>query len=231
MQANRSNVKTLLGQATALELYATSAMVKAAWQEIAKAKNEECLCSVTDVKKAGHMAWDCPRNEARGKMVLIFSPDNIWMLLVIRIHITCSAFLNSGFSHTMVNVGLSRIWKKRSIRVTTISGEMHTWHGTRTVKICTDTGNSTNVEALVVQEKPLNFDLLLAYVPIKVLGGVLITHMETVRFQEEALVCAVLKIDQPDFSIEFNQQQKIWTASWNCLGGSEPVKLQNSIVE
>ena len=40
-----------------------------------------------------------------------------------------------------------------------------------TVKICTDTRNSADV----MLEKSLNFDLLLGYDAIKVLGGVLIT--------------------------------------------------------
>ena len=47
-------------------------------------------------------------------------------------------------------------------------------HGIGAVKVCTDTGNSTDVEALVVHERPFDFDLLLGYDAIKVLGGVLI---------------------------------------------------------
>ena len=50
-----------------------------------------------------------------------------------------------------------------------------------------------------MHEKPSNFDLLLSYDAIKVL------QTGTVNFREEALVCASLKINQPDFSVEFNQ--------------------------
>lgn len=95
------------------------------------------------------------------------------------------------------------------------------------MRIHADTGNSTDVEVLVVHEKPLNFDLLLGYDAIKALGGVLFTQTGTVKFQKEALMCAALKIDQPDFSAEFNQHQKTWIASWKCTGNRESAMLQN----
>ena len=47
------------------------------------------------------------------------------------------------------------------------------WNGT--VKVRIDTGNSADIEALVVQERPLDFDLSLGYDAIKALSGVLIT--------------------------------------------------------
>ena len=88
--------------------------------------------------------------------------------------------------------------------MTTMSGDATKSHGIGTVKVCTDTGNSANIEELVVHERPLDFDLLLGYDAIKALGGVLITRSETVKFCEEAPVCVALKIDRPDFSVEFN---------------------------
>ena len=44
-------------------------------------------------------------------------------------------------------------------------------------------------------------------------------------------MCVVLKIDQPVFSIGFEHQQKVWTASWKWSGDRELAKLQSSIVE
>ena len=44
-------------------------------------------------------------------------------------------------------------------------------------------------------------------------------------------MCAALKIDQTDFSIEFNQHQKAWNTSWKWLGDREPAKIQNSVAE
>ena len=114
--------------------------------------------------------------------------------------------------------------------MTTISSEATKCHGLGTVKIYTDIENSADIEALIVHERPLDFDLLLCYNAIKALGGVLITQSRTVKFCEEAPVCAALKIDRPDFSVEFDWR-KVWTASWKWLGESEPTKLQNSVAE
>ena len=55
--------------------------------------------------------------------------------------------------------------------MTTISGEATKCHGIGTVKVCTDTGNSADIEALVVNERPLDFDLLLDYDAIKATNG------------------------------------------------------------
>ena len=76
------------------------------------------------------------------------------------------------------------------------------------MKVRTDTRNSADIEAQVVYERSLDFDLLLGYDTVKALGGVLITWSGTVKFCEEAPVCAVLKIDRPDFNVEFNRRKK-----------------------
>ena len=115
--------------------------------------------------------------------------------------------------------------------MTTISGEMLTCCGVDTVNIRTRTGNSTNVEALVALKKTLSFDLLLGYDAIRALGGVHITQTGAVQFQEKTPVCVALRIDQPDFSIEFDAHQKAWTASWRWLGNQEPAKLLNGVPE
>ena len=96
------------------------------------------------------------------------------MLPVIRVHANetpCTALVDSGCCRNIVS-------RDFAVRVTTISGKMSKCHGIRTVKVRTDTGNSADVEALVVYERPLNFDLLQGYDAIKALGGVLITTKE-----------------------------------------------------
>ena len=112
-----------------------------------------------------------------------------------------------------------------------MSGDATKNHGIGTVKVCIDTRNSANIEELVVHERLLDFDLLLSYDAIKALGGVLITRSGTVRFFEEVPVCAALKIERPDFSVEFNRGKKVWTALWKWSAESDPAKLQNSIAE
>ena len=126
---------------------------------------------------------------------------------------------------------LCRTWKEKGVRVTTINGETRTCCGVGVVNIRTRTGNSANVEALVALEKPLSFDLLLGYDAIRALGGVHIMQTGAVQFQEKTPVCAALRIDQPDFSVKFDQHQKAWTASWRWSGNQEPTKLWNRVAE
>ena len=183
------------------------------------------------------MARDCVGNEAGGKVAGVnLSPKQKLneVLPIIQVYMNetlCSALLNSGCSCTIVFAGLCCTWKEKGVRVTTISGEMPTCCGVGAVNICTRTGNSANVEALVALKKPLSFDLLLGYDAIRALGGVHITQTGAVQFQEKTSVCASLRIDQPDFSVEFDPHQKAWTTSWRWSGNQEPAKLQNGVAE
>lgn len=113
-------------------------------------------------------------------------------LPIIQIHVNntpCLPLHDSVCSCPNGSARLGRTWKKRSVRVTIISVYVTVW------------GNSANVETLVVRKKPLNFDLPLDYDAIKALGGVLLTQTGTVKFRNEALVCA-------DFSVEFDQRTR-----------------------
>ena len=80
-------------------------------------------------------------------------------------------------------------------------------------------------------KKPLSFDLLLGYDAIRALGGVHITQMGAVQFQEKTLVCTALRIDQPDFSVEFDPHQKAWIVLWRWSGNQDPAKLWNEVAE
>lgn len=61
------------------------------------------------------------------------------------------------------------------------------------------------VEVLEVKGKLLDFDFLLVMDDIKSLGEVCINQTSEVRFTtDDVPVCTTLKIDDPDFSIEFN---------------------------
>ena len=89
---------------------------------------------------------------------------------------------------------------------------------------------NVKVIVLVTQRDILGFDLLFGYDAIKALGGVLITQAGTVHFLE-APVCATLRIDQPNFKVEFGRHQRIRTASWKWMNDEAPTKLWNSITK
>ena len=104
-------------------------------------------------------------------------------------------------------------------------------HSVLSIVVRTDIGTSAKVDALVVKEKPLDFDMLLGYYAIKALGGVLIDDIGGMHFQETVLVCAALRIDQPNFRVDFNAQERHWTASWKWTDNIEPPKLTNRLAE
>lgn len=95
----------------------------------------------------------------------------------------------------------------------TIAGRMRACYGVGTVNICTESGNSATVEVLVVRNKTVSFELLPEIDAITALGGIHITQTVAAWFcSKEIPTCAVIHIDQPDFSVEFNHQQKKWIA-------------------
>ena len=80
---------------------------------------------------------------------------------------------------------------------------------------------AVDIEALVVDEQLLGFDLLLGIDAIKELGGVYLTESGKARFGGLNR-CAAISIDEPDFSVTYDRSNKEWTVSWKCaIGHSE----------
>ena len=115
--------------------------------------------------------------------------------------------------------------------MTTLNGGSQVCRGVSVIEARMSIGTSAKIDALVVEQKPLDFDMLLGYDAIQLLGGALITLGGDVQFQEGASVCAAVEIDQPDFSVKFNAEEKYWTASWKWTDDKEPPELKNNIAE
>ena len=149
------------------------------------------VCVLLPLQQSKTYGFGLPGKRGRGRdgINLLFKQTMNEMLPVIRVHtneMPCTALLDTSCSQTIVSAGLCCVWKKRSIRVTTISSEMCKCHRIGTVKVCVDTKNSADVKVLVVHERPLNFNQLLVYDAMIGLGGVLITWTGIVKFCKEA---------------------------------------------
>lgn len=83
--------------------------------------------------------------------------------------------------------------------------------GVKTTNICTDSGNLAKNEVLVVHDKLVGFDLVAKIYAITALGGMHITQIGAIQFcSNETLTCVVINhIDQIDFSVAFNHQQRV----------------------
>ena len=66
---------------------------------------------------------------------------------------------------------------------------------------------------LVVNSSLLGFDMRLGMDIIRMLGGVRIDQSRTGPH-----ACAAIRIEEPDFSAEFDEKTRAWTASWKWLG-------------
>ena len=85
---------------------------------------------------------------------------------------------------------------------------------------------------LVVNSKPLGFDLLLGMDIIKKLGNMHIDEGGKKHFAEAALALgATIELEQPDFCAEFNQRTKSCTVSWKWSVDQPPEKLYYRIPE
>lgn len=122
----------------------------------------------------------------------------------------CIALVDSGCFRTIVNK-VGQTWKKLSIDIVTISSRTRTCRF-KPVNLCVGNGRAVVVDALVVLEDALGFDLLTTIDAIKALGGMSISLSEEVHFtQKSASVCTAV----PVLLIE----------------GKAPGKLQNCIAE
>ena len=81
------------------------------------------------------------------------------------------------------------------------------------------------VEVLVVDGQFLGFDLLLGIDVIKELGGVHLIKLGEAHFGNSNR-CDTISIDEPDFSVTFDQSTKARTASWKWASGLLPLSWQ-----
>ena len=93
-----------------------------------------------------------------------------------------------------------------------------------------DSVNLMKADALVVESPLLGVEKLIRMDIIRVLDGVHINQSSNVSFSRmEPCACAVIKIEEPDFSA--NEQTKVWTALWKWSGNQPPKRLTNKVPE
>ena len=95
-----------------------------------------------------------------------------------------------------------------------------------------DNVSPMKTDVLVVDSSLLGFDMLIGMDIIKMLGGVSISQSSDAIFSRtELCACIVIRIEEPDFSAEFNEQTRAWTVSWKWLGNQPPDGLTNKVPE
>ena len=101
------------------------------------------------------------------------------------------------------------------------------------------------ISALVVEEEPLGFRVVLGMDVIQAFGGVLVSSPTEVHFIGEKLACAGLSerqdvntepdvtsrlsVDKEDFYVRFDESQRCWIVNWKWTGDGAPDALKNSV--
>lgn len=65
---------------------------------------------------------------------------------------------------------------------------------------------------LIVQDKPLGFDLLIGIDTIQALGSVEIMPARNVLLGRGTEVCVAFYVEEPGFHVSFNNKKRTWTA-------------------
>ncbi|XP_043204508.1 uncharacterized protein LOC122371842 [Amphibalanus amphitrite] len=95
------------------------------------------------------------------------------------------ALIDSGCSKSIVCESFCRKWTARQTNVKTVSGEAYRCDGVGPIELSLGEERSVTIDALVVKEKPLGFDLVLGMDGIEALGGVVLVNARSAFFGSE----------------------------------------------
>ena len=151
------------------------------------------------------------------------TPDN-GMDRIALVYFSCSSSIVSGM------LCRPEVWK--STAILTAGRKCLLSHGVGNITLTVTNRNPLKTNMLVVNSKPLGFDLLLGMDIIKKLGGMHIDEGGKAHFAQAAhTLGATIEIEQPDFCAEFDQCTKSWTVSWKWSGDQPPEKLYNRVLK
>ena len=163
------------------------------------------------------------------------SPHKLEMLPVMKVKVNGMdriALVDSGCSSSVVSGMLCRpeVWK--STAILTAGRKCLLSHCVGSITLTVTKRNPLKTNVLVVNSKPLGFDLLLGMDVIKKLGGVHIDEGGRAHFAEAAhTLGATIELEQPDFRAELDRRTKSWTVSWKWSGVQPPERLYNRVLE
>ena len=94
----------------------------------------------------------------------------------------CRALIDTGCTDNIVHAAYCKRWRPQSVTVTTISGDPFACCGKGNVTVETPTGQSAEIEVLVVSAPPMGVDAIVGMSGIAALGGVSVLRPSEVRF-------------------------------------------------
>ena len=142
------------------------------------------------------------------------------------------ALVDSGCSRSLVTELVCNPWNGQASDVLTVDGKTLRSNGIETITLAADNVSSVKADVLVVNNSLSGFDMQFSMDIIRMLGGVRIDQSSNVIFSRTGPhACAAIRIEEPDFSAEFNEKTRAWTASWKWSGNQPPNSLLNKVPE
>ena len=124
------------------------------------------------------------------------------------------ALVDSGCSRSLVTESVCNHWSGQASNVLTVDGKTLRSNGIGTIMLAADNVSPVKADVLVVNSSLLGFDMLLGKDIIRMLGGVHTDQSSNVIFSWTGPhACAAIRIEELDFSAEFNEKTRAWTVS------------------
>ena len=125
------------------------------------------------------------------------------------------ALVDSRCSRSFMIESVCNPWSGQGSDVLTVDGKTLRCNGIGTITLAADNVSPVKANVLVVNSSLLSFDMLLGMDIIRLLGGVRIDQSGNVIFSRTGPhACAAIRMEEPDFSAEFNEKTRAWTVSW-----------------
>ena len=188
-------------------------------------------------QQQGHVASRCPgklgKEREAGTPLSPHKLEEVLSVMKVKVNgMDRIALVDSGCSLSVVSGMLCRSEVWRSTAILTAGKKYLSSHGVGSITLTVTNRNPLKTNVLVVNSKPLGFNLLLGMDVIKKLGGVHIDEGGKVHFAEAAhTLGATIELEQPDFRAEFDQRTKSWAVSWKWSGDQPPEKLYKRVPE
>ena len=87
---------------------------------------------------------------------------------------SCRALVDSGCTENLVHAPFCRQWRRERTAVSTMSGDPFYCIGVGRVNVSTATGQSAEVDVLVLKDPPMGVGMVLGVPDISALGGVIV---------------------------------------------------------
>ena len=140
--------------------------------------------------------------------------------------------VDTGCTQTLVHKACCNAWEKKKVPVLTDGGGSLVCCGESIVHISIGDGPPVAVQALVVDEELLGYDLLLGMDSIMQLGGITVNGTGNIRFsRREKCICAAITLDEADFHAEYDRDTNAWTVLWKWSGNQPRISLRNRLSE